>query len=285
MKKVEVICPLFNGKSFVDTLVSSILKQKEIDIKRINFIITDTNDGTENHLVNIDNRINYKIIKREDYSHSLTREKAIFESDSDIVIMISQDIKINDDMCFFNLVKCFDTDENIAISYGRQISDKNNIEKYIREVNYPNYSFITTSDDIKKEQLNAFFFSDAFSAYDVNVFKKINGYDNKNLPTNEDMYYAKKILLLGYKKYYSSEAVVVHSHNYKLKELYSRYYNYGKFFKEVPEFKNYKSTQSGLSLALKVFKKAFKELNFRVLFRFIPDMFVRYVGKKRGERK
>lgn len=284
MKKVEVICPLYNSLSYIDNLVKSILEQKEIDIIKINFIITDTNDHVEDHLIG-DDRITFSKIKKEDFSHSIVREQAIFGSNADIAILITDDVKIIDEYAFSKLVSSFDIDNKIAIAFGRQICTNNSIEKYTRILNYPLESKITTFEDIEKEQIKAFFFSDAFSAYDVKIFKELNGYDNKNLPTNEDMYYARKVLLNGYKKYYNHEAFVNHSHNYKLKELYKRYYLYGEFFKVENEFKNYHATDSGFKLAINVFKLALKDFNIKALFMLFPNMLVRLLGKRKGEKE
>ena len=72
-------------------------------------------------------------------------------------------------------------------AFSRQITKYNNIEKYTREKNYPDKSYIVSKKDIKKMGLRTFFFSDASSAIKTSVFKEIGGYDNKKLPINEDM--------------------------------------------------------------------------------------------------
>ena len=64
------------------------------------------------------------------------------------------------------------------------------VERYTREINYPDETRIVSKDDIEKLGLMTFFFSDASSAILKDVFIKLNGYDNKDLPTNEDMYFA-----------------------------------------------------------------------------------------------
>lgn len=98
------------------------------------------------------------------------------------------------------------------------------------------------------------------------------------------MYYAKKVIDAGYKKAYVAEAVAEHAHHYSFKQLYNRYFQTGIWFAEHPEFDEYKATNSGLSLALYVFKKALFAFNIPVLVRFIPDMLARFLGMKKGKK-
>ena len=107
--------------------------------------------------------------------------------------------------------------------------------------------------------------------------------DNVPMMMSEDMYNAKKIIDAGYKKGYVATAVVEHSHKMKLKQLYERYYETGKWFKEHPEFDGYKTTDTGMKLAFSVLGQALKHFNIPVLFRWLPDMTARYLGMKKGK--
>ena len=156
--------------------------------------------------------------------------------------------------------------------------------KNTRESNYPDKSIIKTKDDIEKLGLKTFFFSDASSAVNAKVFKKLNGYDGKNLPINEDMYFAYKLIMNGYKIKYCADSVCYHSHNFKLKELYDRYKLTGRFFKENSYIDNFGTNKSGGGLAKYILKRAIKDKNIKVLIRFVPDMAARYIGMKVGKR-
>ena len=71
------------------------------------------------------------------------------------------------------------------------------------------------------------------------VFKKLKGYDNKNLPTNEDMYIAYKLITNGYRIKYCADSIVEHSHKFTFKQLYKRYYDTGIFFKQNSYLNDY----------------------------------------------
>ena len=276
---IEIICPLYNAENYILDLDASIMKQKNVDISCINYLVTESKDNTENLLK--ENNIKYRKIKKQDFSHSLTREKYALKSKADILVFITQDIKIERDDWLDELVKPIIKKEASAC-FSRQLSDNNSLEKYTREKNYPDKSRIVSKKDIKKLGLNTFFFSEASSAIDRKVFNKLKGYDNKNLPTNEDMYIAHKLITNGYKIKYCAKSEVVHSHSFTLKEQYDRYKLTGKFFKQCSYLDEYGTNISGGSLEKYVLKRIIEENNFKALIRFFPDMLVRFIGMKVG---
>ena len=279
--KVDIICPLYEAENYILNLNDSLLKQENVNINKIQYVLTKSKDNSEK--IFNENKLNYILIDKKDFSHSLTREKEAMKSKSDIIVFISQDIVIENTDYLYNLVNPIINGEADAC-YSRQLTKFDNIEKYTRESNYPDKSIIKTKDDIEKLGLKTFFFSDASSAVNTKVFKKLNGYDGKNLPINEDMYFAYKLIMNGYKIKYCADSVCYHSHNFKLKELYNRYKLTGKFFKENSYIDNFGTNKSGGGLAKYILKRAIKDKNIKVLIRFVPDMAARYIGMKVGKR-
>lgn len=283
---VDVVCPIYKGYDYLEKLYSSFFAQKNITINKVVFAITDSQDEEMNEIIDFvtKNNIVHFVVSKEEFSHSLTREKAIREfCMSGIVVMISQDIKLTNDLVFYNLVKDI-YEGNSVYNYAKQICTNKSIEKYIRKKNYPNESYYVSKDDIEKMQLMAFFSSDACSAYDRNIFLNVNGYNGYDVMMNEDQLYSKIILEAGYKKKYCADAVVEHSHKYTFKQLYKRYYDTGYFYSKVKVFDKYKTTESGIKLGLYVLKQALKHFDIPVLFRWLPDMTSRYLGMKKGRK-
>lgn len=280
--EVDILCPLYNASKNIEALIQGLNNQKNIEIKRIIFPVTDSVDDTYDLALKIEKAIVYKIDKSE-FSHSLTREMAVRNyAISDIIIFLTQDVILSSNDALYQLAKCIDND--IIHSFARQTAKEKGIEKYIREVNYPNESYIVSKEDIKKLQIKAFFSSDACAAYDRKKFMELGGFDLKNFRVNEDMYYCRKALLSGYKIKYSAEAQVCHSHSLSLKQIYNRYYDIGLFFNQNPEFKLYRSTSSGMRLFLIVLFKSIIKMDISSLVKIFPNMFARYIGKKRGEK-
>ncbi|MGN1299257.1 MAG: glycosyltransferase [Candidatus Scatovivens sp.] len=277
---VEIICPLYNAEKYIINLNKSLIEQENVEIKKITYILTESEDRTQQILNQ--NNFNYYLVKKEEFSHSLSREKIAMKSEADILVFITQDVLIEDNLWLNKLIDPILKGE-VEACYSKQISKYNNIEKYTREKNYPEDSFIVTKDDVKEKGLKTFFFSDASSAIKKDIFVQLNGYDKKDFPTNEDMYIAYKLIMNGYRIKYCADSVVYHSHNFTLKQLYRRYYNTGKFFVMVSELNKFNQEKAGGGLAKYILIRAIKEKNWKVLLRFVPDMIVRYIGMKKGK--
>lgn len=281
--KISIICPLYNAKSYLKPLHEKLLSQEKIkDYEvEIKYVLTECKDNTEDILKDL--KANYKKIKKEEFSHSKTREEMAFSSDGDIIVFISQDVKMKNNQWLKNLVLPIINGE-VEASFSRQLPENNTIEKYVREKNYPKESRIVSKADIDRLGVLTFFYSDASSAIKASVYKKLNGYDGKRLIINEDMYLAEKLINAGYRIKYCSDSEIYHSHVFTLKELYKRYFDTGVFFKQNSQFLNYKSNESGVSLAKYVFKAALKEKNIGVLINILPNFGARFIGNELGKR-
>ena len=279
---IDIICPLYKAEKYIENLHKSLLMQKNVEINNIKYILTASTDNTENILKELN--INYEKIQPTEFSHSLTREKAAKESSADIIVFITQDIIIKDKLWLYYLTK--DIEEGVCDeTYSRQIAKDNGIEKYTREINYPEQSKIVTKNDVEKLGIKAFFSSDASSAIKREIFEKINYYDGKDLPTSEDMYITYKLIMNGYKVKYCADSVIYHSHDYGVKENYKKYYDIGKFFKQNSFLDEYNVNKAGGGMAKYVLKRAIQDKNWNVLLKFIPNMASRFIGMQRGKIK
>lgn len=282
MLVIDAICPLYKADKYIDRLISNFQAQKNIEIHPI-FPITKSDDD-ENVIQKIKNAgYKYFLVESEDFSHSLTRQKAMYEYCSEkLVLFISQDVNMLDENAVYELAKSVEGD--VVYAFGKQICRKKTIEHYTRMKNYGEESYVFSSKDIETHQLLTFFGSDAFAVYNRDIFLELNGYDGEDMMMSEDMYYIKKIMDAGYKKAYVASAVVEHYHTMSLKQIYKRYYDSGKWFAAHPEFNQYKATDSGMKMALFVLGHAIKDFNLPVVFQWLPNMAARYLGMRQGRR-
>lgn len=278
---VSIICPLYNAESYLVNLHRSILNQENVDIESIKYILTESTDNTEDILKRIN--ANYEKIRKEEFSHSLTREKAAIEAEGDIIVFISQDIIIKDEYWLYNLTKDIIAD-NCEAAFSRQISKSSGIEKYIRNRNYPDKSRVVTKNDIEKLGLMTFFFSDSSSAVRKDIFINLHGYDKKKLMMNEDMYLAYKIIMGNYRIKYCSDSIIIHSHEFTSKQLYERYFNAGIFFADNAYLRKYDFKKSGFDLTKFVLKKILKHKDYKATFKLLPNFGIRFIGMKMGEK-
>ncbi len=281
--KISVICPLYNAENYIYNLNNNILTQ-ELDSEqelKILYVLTRSIDKSEDILKKLN--CNYCVVEPKKFSHSLTREIMANKVSGDIIVFISQDVKMKNKLWLKNLVTPIISGECEA-SFSRQICENNSIEKYTREKNYPEESRVVSKKDIEKYGLLTFFYSDASSAVNAKIYRELNAYDGKDMPTNEDMYFAHKLIHAGYRIKYCADSEVYHSHDFTFKQLYNRYYDTGVFFKENSYLMKYKGNESGFTLAKYVFKRALKERNIKVIFSLLPNFGVRYIAMKIGQK-
>lgn len=277
---IDIICPLYYAEDYIEKLDLSLKKQEGVELNQIHYVLTNSKDKSEEILKKIN--ATYRVIEPHEFSHGLIREQEAFKSDADIVVFITQDIIIEDTKWLYNLVKDI-IEGRCQAAYSNQICLNNSIEKYTRELNYPKESLFKSKRDIESMQLKTFFFSDAASAIKRDVFIKLNGYDQKNLPINEDMYIAYKLIMNDYIIKYCADSKVIHSHTFSLKQLYNRYFLTGRFFKENKYLNKYKVNNSGFEMAKYVLKRSLQEKNMKALIQFLPNMGVRFIGMKVGK--
>ncbi|MFR2535232.1 MAG: glycosyltransferase [Clostridia bacterium] len=282
---IDIICPLYHAENYIKNLDTAIKQQEQVNIKTIKYILTKhqeetKNDQTETILKQL--QAMYTIVTPEEFSHSLTREKEIYKSQADIVVLITQDIIIQRRDWLYYLTK--DIEEGTCdAAYSRQLCNNQSIEKYTRESNYPIESKIVSKKDIETLGLKTFFFSDASSAIKRETFIKLKGYDGKRLPISEDMYIAYKLIMNGYQIKYCAESQVIHSHQFTWKQQYKRYYDTGRFFKENSYLDQYGTNTAGGSMAKYVLNRAWQDKNWKALVNFLPNMAARWIGMKRGK--
>lgn len=47
---IDIICPLYNAEQYIEELHKSILKQKNVRLNSINYVLTESKDNTEHIL-------------------------------------------------------------------------------------------------------------------------------------------------------------------------------------------------------------------------------------------
>jgi len=282
--KISVICPLYKGENYIETLNKSLLAQVNAKVIEIRYILTKAEndlDKTEDILKKLN--ATYSITTKEEFSHSLTREKEAYKAKGDIIVFITQDIIITDNEWLFKLTKDIESGACEA-SFSKQICENKTIERYTRMKNYPDESRIVSKIDVKKIGIMAYFYSDAASAIKKEVFEKLKGYDGKNLLTNEDMYISYKLINNGYRIKYCADAQVIHSHKYKYKILFKRYFDQGVFLKQHKYISESGAGSSALELLKFVVINSLKEKNLSAFFDIIPNFGVRFLANKLGSR-
>ncbi len=222
-----LIIPTLNAGEQFQKLLSQLAAQTLMTKKLI--VDSESTDGTAKLAKNFG--LEVLTIPRKSFNHGATRQFALEKIlPLDVVIFLTQDVLLHDDESLAKLVKIFDEDKSVGLSYGRQLPHLNatNEAAILRAFNYPAESQLRSFDDRKLYGIKTAFASNSFAAYRVEALQSIGGFPD-NVPLCEDMYVAAKMLMSGWKIFYAAEAQVYHSHNYTAAQEFRRYIQIGKF--------------------------------------------------------
>lgn len=166
-------------------------------------------------------------IPRSEFNHGATRELARKESETDIVVFLTQDVKIVSEDFIEKLIEPLVQEQDIVVSYARQIpfDGADIFESFPREFNYPDDSQVRSIEDVKKYGIYTFFCSNSCAAYRNSALNEIEGFDT--VIHSEDYFAVAKLLSKGYKIAYVAESIVKHSHKYSLIEGFKRNFDIG----------------------------------------------------------
>lgn len=281
--RVSVVIPTLNAEKDLPFLLSE-LKKQSAEIGEIIVVDSESDDKTVD-ICNENPNVTLIQIKRIDFDHGRTRDRALRASKEDIVVFVTQDAIPANEFCIENLVSPL-KDERIAISYARQLPkpDASLMEQLVRRYNYPEYGVVRSKDDLPRLGIKTYFCSDVCAAYNKRLYFDLGGFDFP-LKTNEDMFFAAKAINAGYRVSYSSNAKVYHSHNFGLVEQYWRNYYQGYEIARHKEILNCQNERSeGIKLVAFVSKELIKAGDFLSLARFVLDCAARMLGNKNGKK-
>lgn len=220
--EVSVIIPTLNGAAFLPGLVESLWRQS-LPVKEVIIVDSQSSDGSSKIACSLGAKV--LEVDRGSFDHGGTRNLAAGEARGNILLFMTQDARPVSNRLVEELVEPFE-DPMVALSYARQLpgDDAPLSEKYLRFSNYPPKSRIKSFEDIKTLGIQAFFCSNACAAYSGKTFYALGCFSSP-VVCNEDMLFASKAILSGYKVAYAAEAQVYHSHRYNCRELFQRYFD------------------------------------------------------------
>lgn len=225
------IIPTFNAGKNLARLLNSLKMQTVVpDIFIVDSSSSDGSLGSARGLVE-----DIVVIKPSEFNHGGTRQMMVdHKSGYDVYVFLTQDAYLCDQEAFVNLVAPF-SDGNVGAVCGRQIPhhDATLISQHARFFNYPEDTRLKTIDDVNDLGIKAAFMSNSFAAYRRVALAQVGGFPS-DVIFAEDMYIAAKLLAAGWSLAYSGNAKAYHSHNYTMREEFSRYFDMGVFHARQP---------------------------------------------------
>lgn len=284
---ISLVIPTLDAEQDIETLLEK-LSIQSITIDELVVVDSASDDRTaeivsafaESHP-----NVSLRAIKREDFDHGKTRDKALREwTTGEFVLFMTQDAVPADKHYVDDILKPFE-DPMVGVVSGRQLpkADARLFERLVRGFNYPDHSFKRGKDDLLRYGVKTFFTSDVCSAYRRSAYMEVGGFCRTMM--SEDMYLAARLVAAGYLVAYAADACVYHSHNLTPKQQYVRNYAVGRFLEEHADvLMGVSEIGEGKKLAMNVGGQLLKGGHVGELCSFGVDCVARLLGNRAGRR-
>ncbi|SEL91382.1 glycosyltransferase [Parapedobacter koreensis] len=230
--KVNLYIPTLNaGPRFAELLGALEQQTYPIAVR----VLVDS--GSKDHTVELAREKGFGVIGLgpEGFDHGGTRQWAIANfPDADIYVFLTQDAIPAHPAMLANIVAAF-ADGKIGMAYGRQLPHKGAtvMEAHARLFNYPAENQVRGLADAPTYGIKTISCSNSFAAYRRTALEEVGGFPSGTI-MGEDVIVAGKLLLQGWKMAYVSDACVYHSHDYRIREEFERYFDIGVFHSDNP---------------------------------------------------
>lgn len=227
---ISVIIPTLQADRFLPTLLLNLTNQTIIPSE---IIIIDSSSSDKTVKIAREFQCIVSTIKRNQFRHGHARNLGARLAHGEILVFMTQDAMPVNPQFLTEIVRPIQEGWAQAAT-ARQIpyDNANPIEKLSRKFNYPEQSNLRNWQDTAEIGIKAVFFSNTASAIDQDVFLRLGGF-SENVIVDEDLEFCTRMLRAGFSVAYQSQAIVYHSHNYSLSQLFRRYFDIGVFFRQA----------------------------------------------------
>ena len=219
-----VILTKNGGELFKDVLTGLFACDGILDTELL-IIDSGSNDNTLEYAANYP-QIRIHQIQPSEFGHGKTRNLGARMTTRPIIVYLVQDATPATPDFLDRLVRPL-VEEGFAGVFGRQLPRPwtNKIERVFLNRTYPDQREVRAHSDGQRLGIRSFFFSNVCSAMRRDVWESIPF--DESVIMSEDQLWAKQVVLAGERILYEPRAMVFHSHNYKLKEVFKRNFDSG----------------------------------------------------------
>lgn len=295
MHNIDAVIPTYYPTERLFSLLSMLQKQT-VPLRRI-YLINTEEDGflmalakqgmDPESFADRYPQVQVRHISKEEFNHGFARNLGMqLAEGADYVLLMTQDALPFDRELISELLSPFAVDEQMAVTYARQLPEKNAgvTERLTRSFNYPAQSRTKSQKDFETLGIKTYFCSNVCALYKKSVFDKLGGFVDPAI-FNEDMIYAGTALQAGYHSAYQAGARVIHSHNYTAMQQFHRNFDLGVSQAQHPEiFQAASSEGEGVQYVKTVIKMLIKEHAIGEIPGFVTGCGARLIGYKMGKK-
>lgn len=217
---ISVIVRSYNDKEYIRRTMTMIFAQEipeGVSLEVVN-VDNESNDGTWEIIKELNREgVTYQIPQGE-YIPGKVLNHAISKSTGTILVFNNSDCIPQNNQWLKNLVAPLMSDEDVSVTFGNQLSRKNAFPVVVKDNT-------RAFGDGKISAKWRHFFSLATSATKRSVWLEHSF--REEMKYSEDIEWSWRLKQLGFSIQYVSDAIVEHSHNYTIAQVYKRFYGEG----------------------------------------------------------
>lgn len=290
---VSIIIPTLNAGEQLPELLNK-LKRQSVPPKEIIVIDSESIDGTPERARKAGARV--LTIARKQFDHGGARNLAASYAEGNVLMFMTQDADPFNDRLIERLIAPIWKNgrtgkthvksgaHEAVISYARQLPrhDAGLLEKLARGYNYPPESGVRSIHQLDKLGLKTFFCSNVCCAIRRDIFEEMGRFQEPVI-FNEDMFMAAKCILNGYAVAYCADAEVVHSHQYTIRQQFTRYFDNGVSMRMNAWMTGYSSVgKAGAGLVRHQLNGLMEARSYHLLPRLVMESAAKWLGYKLG---
>ena len=221
--RVSVVIPTLNARRYLPDLIRAFREQRPAPPDEIILVDSGSGDGTAEHVAGMPG---VRVVRIERFTHGGSRNLGVRESRGEFVAFLSQDALPADERWLCELLAPFATPD-VAAAFSRQAPrpDASPMERYFLETHFPAGDAVVmrhrgTGQPVFQRDV---FFSNVSAA--VRRESALRHPFDEELIMSEDQQLARDLLLAGHAVAYAPTSVVLHSHNYTLRQAFERYFD------------------------------------------------------------
>jgi rhamnosyltransferase len=219
----SLVIPTLNARRYLPELFAALARQEPAPPAEVILVESGSRDGTVEHVAGM---AGVRVVPIARFTHGGSRNVGVRESRGEFVAFLSQDALPADGRWLAELLAPF-ADPDVAATFSRQTPrpDASPMERHFLETHFPPGEPVVMRHRGSGEPL---FQRDVFFS---NVSAAVRRADALRFPfdekiiMSEDQQLARDLLLAGRAVVYAPASVVLHSHNYSLRQAFERYFD------------------------------------------------------------
>jgi len=223
VRRASVVIPTLNAQRHLPALLRALRGQQPTPPGEIVLVDSGSRDGT---IAQAAGEPGVRVVTIEHFSHGAARNLGISHCSGEFVVFLSQDALPANEGWLRELLVPFE-EPGIAASFSRQIPrpDASPMERYFLETHFPpgEMKVMRRRGEGSLVFQRDVFFSNVSAAVRREVLL-CHRFD-ESLIMSEDQQLARDLLLAGHAVAYAPASVVLHSHNYTLRQAFERYFD------------------------------------------------------------